>query len=480
MKCTFVLWLSLCASTLSFGQQWVEKKYDVEKLSNVTYGAATDFTGNMDTLKMDVFLPECEAPGLHPLLVWIHGGAFLAGDKNDGSIQDLCQQFARRGYVTASIDYRLGFVSDNALWQCNYPNYSCVFATDSAEWIRACYRAIQDAKGAVRYLVNRHQEYGIDPQHVFVAGESAGAFTALGVGLLDTLPEKPAAAYAIPDAPLPHPNALACQYNIGQNFPVGSIPRPDLGSIDGTIEPSTTAFTIRGIGNIYGATMSDVLRLHKAGVPLPAIYSFHQPCDIVVPIDSGFVYSGLSWCLANCYNCWGIANNRVQLYGSRTISQWNTQHGYGYNILNNFTNVNFPYNCLFGQGSCLDQVNNPCHSYDNKTLRENNLAQFFATQISLFDTCDNASGVEESLSQSGNFILFPNPARQTARIRSVAPRGQRVTAVFTDLYGRPLLSRTFSDDDSTPIDLSALPKGFYQVKIAAAEGIVGVLKLVVE
>jgi predicted alpha/beta-fold hydrolase len=251
----------MCCSICSRAQLWIDKQFAYDSVLNITYGTAIDFNGDTDTLLMDVFIPKCTTAGTSatykPLLLWIHGGAFLAGDKNDPSIQNLCKQFAKRGYVTATISYRLGFCSDDALWQCNYPNYSCVFASDSAEWVRSYYRAVQDAKGALRHLVNRFEQYGIDTSNIFVAGESAGAFTALGVALLDTASERPPQTYALPNAPKPHIGTATCTYNLNKTFSNSGIARPDLGDIAGTIEPTTINYTIRGIGNMYGAMLGD-------------------------------------------------------------------------------------------------------------------------------------------------------------------------------------------------------------------------------
>ena len=137
----------------TYGQQWIDQQYQYDSVLNVPYGASVNFNGTMDSLHMDIYTPKClgiNQVSSWPLMVIIHGGAFIEGSKNDASVQDYCKDFARRGYVTASISYRLGFISDDNLWTCNYPNYSCIFAGDSAEWVRANYRGIQDAKGAIR------------------------------------------------------------------------------------------------------------------------------------------------------------------------------------------------------------------------------------------------------------------------------------------------------------------------------------------
>src|SRR5690606_25716546 len=103
---------------------------------------------------------------------------------------------------------------------------------------------------------------------------------------------------------------------------------------------------------------------------------YHRPCDVVVPIDSNYVYWGISWCFTNGYNCYGFKNVPM-VYGSRILSNWNSNRGYGYQVMDDFTNDSFPYD-FFATYGCLDQVTNPCHGVDNRPLREGNLAKFFA------------------------------------------------------------------------------------------------------
>ena len=339
MKFKLTLLILMSCFTLQ-AQQWIDQKYAYDSTLNMFYGTATNFMGGVDSLRMDLYTPICDDSthtSKRPLLIWVHGGAFIAGDKAE--MTNLCKQFARRGYVTATIDYRLGFISDDTSRTCNFPNYNCFFATETSEWPRAYYRGVQDGKGALRYLVNRNSQYRIDTDNIFVAGESAGAFVALGIALMDTAIERLPQTFQLNPVARPHSSTSVCVYNVNQTFPNPTIDRPDLGGIDGTIEPTTIPYTIKGIGNNYGGMMSDLLKFSKANQPKPAIYSFHQPCDLIVPIDSGIVYQLLNWCFGNGYNCYGIANT-PKVYGSRAFSNWNTANSYGYTIQNEFTVTN--------------------------------------------------------------------------------------------------------------------------------------------
>lgn len=466
----FFLFIFFSLHNQIYAQQWLDKKYDFNVTKNIVYGTATNFNGSIDTLKIDIYNPACDdilGVSKKPLLVWIHGGAFLSGNKNDPSIINLCEEFAKRGYITASISYRLGFVADKNAWNCNYPNYACIFAADEAEWQRAYYRAMQDAKGAIRFLVNRHNQYRIDLDNIFVGGESAGGFIALATALLDTLPEKPAVTYAIEDAPLPSANSLTCEYNVGKTFNGTTVPRPSLGSINGSIEPTTIPYSIKGVANLFGAMNADILKLHRANVPKPVIYSFHQPCDLIVPIDSGKILGGLSWCFANGYSCYTVSNTPT-VYGSQYISTLNADNNYGYNIYDDFTNNYFPYNFWFGDYSCVAQTNYPCHGYDNKTLRENNLAEFFAQYITTNPICNNTfNGVENLNEQHEAIKIYPNPAEYMLTIE--VDKNEEFGLEITDVMGKTYFNNRYATKINK-LNISSLNNGIYFLKIIDRKG----------
>ena len=476
---TLVIAVAITWTNSSFAQQWLDKKYSYDSTLNVIYGTAINFNGGIDTLKMDIYSPICNdasEQSRKPLLMWIHGGAFLAGSKEDQSITKLCKEFAKRGYITTSISYRLGFVADDTARNCNFPNYSCVHATDNAEWYRAYYRGVQDGKGALRYLVNRNTQYRLDTNNIFVAGESAGAFIAMGIALMDTAIERPLQTFQIGAVPRPSSNTNGCGYNQGKSFTSATISRPDLGGIDGTVEPTNVKYTIKGVGNMYGAMMSDLLQHSKSNTAKPAIYSFHQPCDLIVPIDSGKVYQGLNWCLTNGYNCYAVRNSPA-VYGSRAIRDWNTAGNYGYTIQNEFTSTNFPFNFLFGPGSCADQVNNPCHANDNQNLRENNLAKFFAPLITTNPICDTATGLSVACQNLENsWSVYPNPV--THKLTISLADGDVTSLVLWNSQGKKLLQKEIKREHTLELDFSEYPEGVYLLVAIGFKGEQSTVKVI--
>ncbi len=95
-------------------------------------------------LRLDLYLPE-DAEGLHPLLVWIHGGAWRQGTKDHPRALRLLPH----GYAVASVEYRL---SQEAIFPAQ----------------------IHDCKAAIRWLRAHAGEYGFDPARIGVWGGSAG------------------------------------------------------------------------------------------------------------------------------------------------------------------------------------------------------------------------------------------------------------------------------------------------------------------
>jgi dienelactone hydrolase len=144
---------------------------DLSVTSDLTYGSAPDLDGNPVDLKLDVYEPNGDTQTGRPAIVWVHGGGFHAGDKGQGPFPKLARQFAQRGYVATSINYRL-LGTDKCAGVEPVPE-SCKAAAIEAQ---------HDAQAAVRWLRAHAAEYRIDPTRIAIGGGSAGAVTALLVG----------------------------------------------------------------------------------------------------------------------------------------------------------------------------------------------------------------------------------------------------------------------------------------------------------
>ena len=143
----------------------------------------------LTNLKMDLYYPNPEADDVEerPLMIYVHTGNFLpppvngspAGTRKDSLAVVACTQFAQRGFVAASVSYRLG-------WN--------PIATTELErrgtLLNAVYRAIQDVKQSVRFLRESYTEgntYGIDPNKIVLVGEGSGGYVVLAYATVDNL-----------------------------------------------------------------------------------------------------------------------------------------------------------------------------------------------------------------------------------------------------------------------------------------------------
>ncbi|MBN1972937.1 MAG: alpha/beta hydrolase [Sedimentisphaerales bacterium] len=114
--------------------------------------------GESQAWKLDLAMLEPTGDELRPALVIIHGGGWNAGDKRDRPYRSMLLDYALKGYVTISVNYRL---------------------TREAP-IPAC---IEDCKCAVRWLKAHAKEYRVDTSRIVAYGHSAGAHLVLMLGL---------------------------------------------------------------------------------------------------------------------------------------------------------------------------------------------------------------------------------------------------------------------------------------------------------
>ena len=145
--------------------------------TSVVYSEIYDWSLSNPGLEMDVYTPLNDTANNRPLLIFAHGGVYIEGDKNSITMVTLCEAFAKRGYVTASIRYRL-----TNLQSLLSPNSYDIFS-------QTVVNSVSDMKSAIRYfrkdVTNNNNSYGINPDQIFVGGYSAGAVTAAHLSVID-------------------------------------------------------------------------------------------------------------------------------------------------------------------------------------------------------------------------------------------------------------------------------------------------------
>lgn len=186
-----------------YAGRYKERTFEVEKTANIIYASnvphlskkhfvtslATGFRLSSDdvpslyfyqnaneiiyeNLYFDLYQPKNDTTNNRPLIIVVHGGAFVSGSKSDNnqSIIDFCDSLAVRGFVVASIGYRVGLVLKDLGNQ---------LFIDSLDFKRAIQWGVQDLQGAIRYFKAHAEKYKINPRRIFVVGNSSGAILAL-------------------------------------------------------------------------------------------------------------------------------------------------------------------------------------------------------------------------------------------------------------------------------------------------------------
>ena len=263
-----------------FGDNDVVVHKDVKYAENYSVITGSPVLGD---LFMDIYEPDqtADSESERPVIVYLHTGNFLppvvnggpTGSKDDLTAIELATQWAKRGYVVAVPNYRLG-------WN--------PVATDEevrrSTLLVAVYRALLDAKSAVRFLRadedTNGNTYGIDTDNFVLYGQGSGGYVALAYGALDKVSETQLPKFTWADAG-------------PQGEPVGS---PYLNfQLWGDINGEGGMFNVENNVN-YSA---DVKMVVNAGGSLadtswldagePAVVSFHTVRDPFAPYGNGTV-----------------------------------------------------------------------------------------------------------------------------------------------------------------------------------------------
>lgn len=195
MKNIFTL-LLLCVFAISVNAQ---DRYLDEVFNDVTVTTGVEYGVNgtvltlpsamevlPESLLMDVYEPAGDTEAARPLVLVFHTGNFLpnvtngqiAGTRQDSSVVEICNRLARRGYIAASVDYRLGW---NPLAEAQ--------PIRALGLIQAAYRGLQDGRNAIRYFradAAGSNDWRVDSDRITAFGVGTGGYLVLGmVGLSD-------------------------------------------------------------------------------------------------------------------------------------------------------------------------------------------------------------------------------------------------------------------------------------------------------
>ena len=377
--------------------------------SDITYGQNNTFSGTASQLKLDFYEPTGDTELARPLIIWVHGGSFIGGSKTDNDVKTWSESFAKKGYVCASIDYRLGF-----------------FPFDSANAVKAVVRAVQDLKGAIRYFYKDCQTanvYKVDTNHIFIGGSSAGAITALHVAYLNDPCE-------ISD----YLNASTIQ---------------SLGGLEGSSGNPGYSTKIHGVINGCGA-LARYSWLEAGDVPL---CSFHGTADGTVKYNRGMVNPGTplmyldgSRMLHERACAVGVENQFYTFPGAPHVP-------YLSNAAYMDTSIRFVRDFLVKQLGCTEAILQP----ENAPMQAVNLyAINYCDGTPVNEVC-TSSGIDEG---SISLQLYPNP---TSGILYLTTDGSTIASIkVMDMLGK---IQKVNSSTVGELDVTHLPNGTYFIAI---------------
>jgi acetyl esterase/lipase len=149
--------------------------------SNLTY-----LTVDGRESKLDIYRRR-DAPGPHPTLMYIHGGGWNSGHKEDGMMYTL--PWLEMGWNVVNVEYRLGGVA-------------------------AAPGAVEDCQCALRWVAAHAAEYRIDAARIVVMGDSSGGHLALTTGMIPASAGLDRPCNSSRDNPLPRVAAIVSWFGI--------------------------------------------------------------------------------------------------------------------------------------------------------------------------------------------------------------------------------------------------------------------------
>jgi len=364
-----LLLISFFYTTISFsqcGNRYVDSIFEVEKNTYV-FGQNTTYDGTNQTLNLDLYTPKNDVESKRPCIIFCFGGSFVTGSRTSTELVQLAEFFTKKGYVCASIDYRLD----------NFLNLIAAESTTKAVW-----RAVQDAKAAIRYLRSKQTDFKIDEKQIFIGGTSAGAITAMTAG-----------------------------YSQFNDFPASlQTVINSLGGFEGSSNNLTLSSEVKGLFGFSGAIL-DTSHIRSKDLP---VYLNHAVNDFTVPFRLGKPLGGAS---------------QIDIHGSYNI-MLRIKNQQGYFVMDSFNTANHP-SFVLGTMPLIAEFD---------TLKSH-LNGFFYDLLDCNPNKKYSSSIAQ-ITKNSTSSFYPNPVESEINFNFIA---QKNIVEIYDMMGRKMLSEIVSD-----------------------------------
>ncbi len=501
----FTFFFTVWVCQLYAQNRYVEEVFtNVQVTTNVQYGVNATVlllpqVGEAvpQALTMDVYEPVGDTETQRPLVLVFHTGNFIpfpqngstTGTNRDSSIVEVCRNLAKRGFVAAAVNYRLG-------WNPIAPTQDeRVFTL-----INAAYRGMQDARTSIRYFrknaVDGGNTFKIDPDRITVWGHGTGGYIAAVASALDNYNKILIPKFITTIDGSPFPMVIEAVNGDINGTSVGIVPPgyPGFPAGDTLCYPNHVTYANGSpISSEYhftvnlGGALGDSSWIDPGQKPW---ISFHVPTDPFAPYVEGIVMVPV------------VNLPVVEVQGSYLIQKLNTEYGnnsifHNLQFVDNYTPVansrNDGYRGLFplinpASSSPWDfwAEDNPNATApsDNENARAviDTVMNFFAPRaclaLNLGCNLENYVNIVETQLPEVKLMVAPNPMTEQVRFESLSGSPIRAIEIF-DLSGR--LLRFYSDLDQAQFIMQRnnLASGIYLARLTFDEGI-AVRKVVVE
>jgi len=425
-----------------------------------------------------------------PLIIYMHTGSFLpavtnqqtTGNLNDSTVVEMCRQFAKRGFVALAINYRIGW---------NPATTDANIAT--GQLLNATYRAVQDAKNAIRFARLNAAALGIDTSRIILGGQGTGGYASFASASLNKYGEITLGKFINTANSLPHVDtALSGDWNgLG-----GSV----LNRAGDEAIPTNFHFEFN-----LGGAMGDSSWLEAGDVPMVGFHCLNDPFapygrgNVIVPTTQAVVIQNASGSKVVIEKANRLGNNDA--INAKKYSDVLTEKA----LVSSEGTANL-YTFRFGQ---FPVQGSPWEWWDRAAMQARGQAGITADSSSMLTNPDMSeakakayidtiqgflvprivvalnlpgrnlfinTSVKETVSLNSQLFIFPNPA--TDEIIVQLPIAMKLVSLI-DITGRMIVSLQ-PQDLQAKLDLSNISPGLYFVNVIANDGRSATKRIVIQ